>query len=126
MEQINQHSKVNQGDIVMIKFWHLDNLTNSIVQRFGILRDDYDNKNSLSCCMDKMITLYNISGIVKEDKVHRVFCWSEKGFKLLGGVRGMDFGTRNDKVDIFKLNEEEAKKLQAYITKVKIVEQLIK
>jgi hypothetical protein len=76
--------------------------------------------------MNKMITIYNISGIVKEDEVCRVFCWYENGFKLLGGVRGMDYGTRNDKVDIFKLNEEEVKKLQDYITKVKIVEQLTK
>ena len=124
MEQLNKDSVIKSGDIVRIKFKHLDSFTNMNVQRFGILRGEYDNKNSLSGCMDEMITIYNISGKIEEENNLRVFCWYIDGFKLLGGLIGNDYGNFNDNIDIFKLNEEETEKLQNFINNTKIADNL--
>ena len=70
-----------------------------------------------------MITIYRISGIVKEVKNPYVFCWYKESFMLLGGFGGGDFGI-DYKIDIFKLNEQEVSNLMGYINKVKIVKTL--
>ena len=121
MIKLDKNSIINEGDIVNIEFEHLTNFEKINVKIFGILRNKYDNENSLSACLDKIITIYNISGKINENNTPRVFCWYDKGFKLLGGIYGADYGAEDD-VELFKLEEEEKAKLLSHITKIKIVE----
>ena len=123
MEQINQHSELNEEDIILIKFLEGDTFEKNMVSHFGILRDRYDNKNSLSGCLSEIITIYKMSGIVREWKNPRVFCWYKKSFKLLGGEEGHNYG-QNDEVEIFKLSKKEGEELRSHITKIKIVNTL--
>ena len=123
MEQIKQDSEINKGDVVLIRFLEDDKFENNMVLNFGILRERYDNKNSLSGCLSEMTTFYKISGIRRKWKNPRVFCWYKTSFKLLGGKEGHNYA-QNDEVEIFKLNKEEISELRNLIIKHKIVENL--
>jgi hypothetical protein len=124
MEQINQYSEVKQGDMILIKFMDKKHIFNSsVILKFGVLRDDYDNKRSLSGCISKMITIYKISGNISEVETPRVFCWYKESFMLLGGEEGNNYVEENN-IDIFKLNKQEELEIKSYINKMKIVNTL--
>jgi hypothetical protein len=124
MEQINQYSEVKQGDMILIKFMDKKHIFNSsVILKFGVLRDDYDNKRSLSGCISKMITIYKISGNISEVEIPRCFCWYKESFMLLGGKEGNNYVEENH-IDIFKLNKQEELEIKSYINKMKIVNTL--
>jgi len=123
METINQHSELDKGDVILIRFLEGDTFKKNRVSHFGILRDRYDNKNSLSGCLSEIITIYKISGIIREWKYPRVFCWYKTSFLLLGGEEGHNY-KQNNEVEIFKLSKQEALELRSYIVKNKIVNEL--
>jgi len=127
MDKITKNTPLKKGDLIYFK--RKGNRFEDIcVKCIGVVRD-YNNETSLSGCCDKVYTIYNISGIIKE-KIDWVFCWYKSSFLLLCQEYKKEVKLTEKNmideigIDVYKLNEEEKEKTLSFITNTKIVENL--
>jgi len=127
MDKIDKNTPLKQGDLLYFK--RKGNRFEDIaVKCIGIVRD-YDNKNSLSGCCDKVDRIYTISGKIRE-YTNWVFCWYKSSFLLLSqeDKKGADLTEENMinqiGIEVYKLSEKEKEKTLMFINNTKIVENL--
>ena len=125
MRKITKSTKLNEGNYILIKPKKIT-FENAVKSYVGVL-SDYDNKKSLSGCIEKLYINFKISGIVKKIIRPIIFCWYKKSFMVLSGLELYEEYKSDCLVDIFKLSKKEAKKFvinledyQTYLVKEKI------
>ena len=127
MEQINKNTPLEKGDLVYFKRKG-SRFEDFCVKCFGVLRE-YDNKNSLSGCCERVYRIYTISGKLEEHD-NWVFCWYKESFLLLSqeDKKVIDLTEENMinqiGIEVYKLSEEEKEKTLSFINNTKIVENL--
>jgi hypothetical protein len=126
MEAITKDSEVNVGDMIYIKPINKEFTNNKEhCKVYGILRDKYDNENSLSGVLSKLIKIYKRDYKIIE-RGPEVFCWNGRinNFILLRNIKTGRFTNDYSCIELFKLNNQEVKNLNGLINKLKIVEKL--
>jgi len=130
LEKINKNTPLKKGDFLYFERKG-NRFDDSFVKCVGIVRD-YNNKNGFSGCCDRVYTIFNISGIIKENE-NWFFCWYKSSFLLLS-EKAEDKNrngnlTENNMIDeiginVYKLSEEEKEKTLLFINNMKILENL--
>lgn len=108
MKKINKNTPLNKGDVILLEPRE-SSFENTMVKFVGSLRD-YDNKNSLSGCIEQLFVHYKISGNISKMQRPIVFAWYKRKFLILSGLGQSEKYGANCFANIYKLNKEEAKK----------------
>lgn len=123
-EIISPNEKIKKRSYLLLKPNNKDRFLNWATEVIGVVRD-YDNVNSLSGILSKVIKIFKVSCKIKEDE-NRCLAWYKKGFLLLTEpTTSKNFeDLEGDYVKVFIMNKREIERFGSIITKFNIINKL--